>query len=208
MADRIRFGVNLTPIETLTDENGGSRDIVASEVGRSLSASGESIDLNFAYNSFTAAQQGYLNATVNYISASHSAGGSALGNLEPDFIFIKNTGFKFSNATTLGAATTDCVMVAIRTAAYDNGVQDGWVDSGAVGKLHFFEIAWLKPGQGIILPAAANKYGISQFGSNVGDLTNLGDTGQYGVSAIYVRTFLANGSAAASANAVEFLAVT
>lgn len=208
MADRIRFGVNLTPIETLTDENGGSRDIVASEVGRSLSASGESIDLNFAYNSFTAAQQGYLNATVNYISASHSAGGSALGNLEPDFIFIKNTGYKFSTANVLGAATTDCVMVVFRVPGYESAVNSGWATDAVATQPHFFEVAWLKPGQGIVLPAGGNKYGITQFGANTGDFTNLSNSTASGEALIYVRTFLANGSAAASANAVEFLAVT
>lgn len=206
MADRIRFGVNLTPIETLIDENGGSRDIVASEVGRSLSASGESIDLDDYTN--TAAAQGYLNTVVNYVSASHAAGGSSLGNLEPDFIFIKNTGYKFSTANVLGAATTDCVMVVFRVPGYESAVNSGWATDAVAAQPHFFEVAWLKPGQGIVLPAGGNKYGITQFGANTGDFTNLGNSTAYGEALIYVRTFLANGSAAASANAVEFLAVT
>ena len=36
MADRIKFSVSCTPIETLTDENSQTHDIIASEVKRTL----------------------------------------------------------------------------------------------------------------------------------------------------------------------------
>lgn len=206
MADRIRFGVNLTPIETLTDENGGTRDIVASEVGRSLSGSGESITISDY--SAVADVQGYKDAAVNYRSASHASGGTALSTLEGDFFYIKNTGYKYSSATTLGAATTDCIFVAIQTAAYEDSVQNGWSNSNGTPQIHYFEIAFLKPGQAIILPLGADSLGISQFGANTGDFSTLNDqSSQNGTAKLIVKTVVAAGTAATTANAVEFLAV-
>lgn len=205
MADRVRFSVSAIPIETLTDENSQTHDVIASEVKRSLGGGGDSVDLT-AYNG-TAANQGYLNATVNYKIASHEEIGTQLTATEPDFFFIKNTGYKFSSATALGASTTDCVLVAIQTAAYSVGAQSGWsTDSGEVA--HYFEVAWLKPGQAIVLPAGANKVGITQFGANAADLTNLNNDDANGTCEVFVRTFQSDGSAASSGNAVEYLAVT
>ena len=207
MSDRIKFAVHLTPIETITDENSGSHDIIASEVGRSLGGGGDSLGLA-AYNN-TAASQGYLNATVNYSTASHSAGGTRLTTMaSADFIFIKNTGYKFSDATSLGVSTTDVVIVAIETLAYDNGVQSGWYTDADSAVPHFFEIAWLQPGQGIVIPLGCVNKSVTQFGSAANDLSNLGSSSQNGISYIYVKTVTSTGSAASSGNAVEFLAVT
>lgn len=201
MADRIRFSVNITPIETLTDEDGQTHDIIASEVKKSLGGSGDSIALTDY--SQTANLQGYKDATVNYRSASHSADGTILSSITPDFVFIKNTGFKYSDATTLGASTTDCVMVALNVPAFVSGVQDGYAVDVGTGRDFYIEIGWLRPGQAMVLPVGANSLSITQFGSNTNDLDRLN-----GYVNIVVRTFQSNGSAATSANAVEFLACT
>ncbi len=210
MADRIKFAVSCTPIETLTDENSGTKDIVASEVGTSLGGNGDSINLA-NYSARTAAQQGYLNATVNYLDAVHTAGGVALsaGN-ESDFFFIKNTGYKFSSVTALGASTTDCVLVVLQIAAQVASTSGGWEKSDGTSQVHFVELAWLKPGQAILLPNACSNLSITQFGSNANDLTALNqDSGADSEACqIYVRTYQSDGTAASDGNAVELLAVT
>jgi len=90
MADRIKFAVSATPVETLTDENSATHDIIASEVLKTLGGGGDSLSLT-SYAQ-TAAVQGYLNATVNYSTATHAAGGTRLiTSATADFIFIKLT---------------------------------------------------------------------------------------------------------------------
>ena len=206
MADRIKFAVSATPVETITDENSASHDILASEVLKQLGGGGDSLSLA-AYNN-SAANQGYLNATVNYSIATHSAGGTQLTGIEPDFIFIKNTGYKFSSTTVLGASTTDVVIVAIKTANYETAVQDGWYTQAESAIPHYFEIAWLQPGQAILLPLGCKNKSVTQFGSTANDLSDIGSAGQYGQSLVYVKTVVAAGTAASSGNAVEYLAVT
>lgn len=211
MADRIRFAVSATPIETLTDENGGIRDILASEILHSLSGSGESISLT-DYSGLVA-NQGYKDGAVEYKSASHLAGGTILTQTNlPDFIFVKNTGFKYSDATTLGISTTDCISVVIKVAAQSSLGNAGWMNYTDSVLDHYLEIAWLKSGQAILLPAGGASLSISQFGLNTNDFSPLGGIEpvhpDQGIIGIYVRTFQSDGSAAASANAVEFLAVT
>lgn len=213
MADRVKFSVLATPIETLTDENLQTHDIVASEVKRTLVGSGESINLTDYSN--TADAQGYKDATVNYRSASHSAGGTQLTTLIPDFLFIKNTGYKYSSGTALGQQTTDCVLVAIKIAAtatpFGNG---GWCDAqtNPAPEDHYIELAWLKPNQAVVLPLGAGSLSITQFGSNSYDFTPLNTLGtlnyDQGNISIVVRTYQSNGTSATSPNAVEFLAVT
>lgn len=208
MADRIRFAVSAVPIETITDENGVAHDILASEVLHSLNGNGDSVPLTDY--SGAVANQGYENGAVGYKNALHTAGGNALTNTTPsDFIFIKNTGFKYSDAVTLGISTTDCVMVAIKQNGYEAGNYGGYATDVGAGQPHYFEIAWLKPGQAIIIPGSAGYLNINQFGDNSADLIPLNSlTLDYGGSAIYVKTVQSNGVTATSANAIEFLAVT
>lgn len=206
MADRIRFAVVATPIETITDENSGSHDILASEVGKVLSGQGESLALS--NYSGSAAAQGYANATVNYLEAIDTGEGTSIGNAGNDFIFIKNTGYRFSSTTVLGASTTECVLVAIRLVAYENAVDAGFVESDGTPNPHFIEIAWLQPGQGIVLPLGVNNKNITRFGNATNDLSSLCEAAQTGATQLYVKTFAADGSAGTGHNAVEFLAVT
>jgi len=110
MADSVKFSVNCTPVEELTDENSGTHSVVASEVGKSLGGSGTAtVD---AYDG-TAANQGYLNATVNYLEAPDGAGNEVAISSESSasFVFIKNTGHIWGgDATTLGDADTSATL--------------------------------------------------------------------------------------------------
>ena len=109
MADSVRFSVYCTPVEELTDENSGERSVLASEIGKSLGGSGTATVS--AYNGI-AADQGYLNATVNYLEAPDGAGNEVRISSESSasFVFIKNTGHVFSSATVLGDAETSLTL--------------------------------------------------------------------------------------------------
>ena len=207
MADRIRFAVSATPIETITDENNVSHDILASEVRHILRGNGDSQSLtNY---SGVADVQGFKDAAVNYRSAGCGDGGTALTTLDdPDFIFIKNTGHIYSNATALGAVTTDCVIVALQISGFDTGSAGGWYTAAGAAQTYFAAIAFLKPGQGIVLPYTATN--ITQFGAVAGDCSGLHSSGagDNGVIRLVVKTVNASGAAATTNNAVEFLAVT
>ena len=201
MSDRVRFAVSATPIETITDENSVSHDILASEVLHTLGGSGDSLSLT-AYNG-NAANQGYLNATVNYKAASYTGGGTELTVTEGDFLFIKNTGHVFSSTSVLGAVSTDAVIVAIRTGAQSDGVNVGFQDSGGTPLTFYFEVAWLQPGQAIVLPLGCKNQGITQFGGTALDLANLGSSSVNGAASIMVKTV-----SETTSNAVEYLMVT
>lgn len=213
MADFIQFKVSVTPIEEIAQEAGLEvSKILASEVGVVLGGGGDSIDL--ADYSGTAVKQGYKDGAVEYLDAVHTAGGVALATRittadNGDFFFIKNTGFKYSSGTTLGVVTTDCVMIVIHVVKHRGGDTGGYVNSADADEDHFYEIAWLKPGQAIVLPVGAANLSITQFGSNTDDLTNLNHQNQLAeTSEIYVKTIQSAGAAALDGNAVEFLAVT
>ena len=115
MADKITYSLSVTPIETVTQAvtysniedaanhatvTNNSHDVLATEVATSLGGAGEAVCNG--YNG-TAANQGYLNQTVNYIEANDSADTNDLSaETTASFIFIKNTGKTFSSATVLG----------------------------------------------------------------------------------------------------------
>lgn len=116
MADKIRFAVNVTPVEELTDEQGTTHEVIAGEVGKSLGGSGEAPVTDY---SATAANQGYKDATVNYLEAPDGAGNEVTLSAETtaSLVFIKNTGHVFSSATALGAAeSTRLLKVTYPTA--------------------------------------------------------------------------------------------
>ena len=101
MADSIQFSVSCTPVDELTDENSGTHSVIAGEVKTSLGGSGVATVADYGG---TAANQGYLNATVNYKEAPDGAGNEVAISAETtaSFVFIKNTGHVFSSATALG----------------------------------------------------------------------------------------------------------
>ena len=206
MADRIKFAVSVTPIETITDENSASHDILASEVLHNLGGSGDSVTI--ADYTGIANVQGYKDAAVNYRSAGFAGGGTALSAIDdPDFVFIKNTGFVYSSAVALGVATTDCVLVALQILGFDTGSAGGWYTAAGAAQTYYAGIAFLKPGQGIVLPNTSTN--ITAFGI-AGDYCGLNSaaSGDSGVIRLVVKTVSSSGSAATVANAVEFLAVT
>lgn len=209
MSDRINIKVSVTPLETLTTEQSTTTDVIASEVGAILGGEGDSI--NISDYSGSGAQQGFTNGAVVYLDCSRSAGGTKLSSRNNgDFFWIKNTGYKYSSATELGAVTTDCVIVTVRIDAWVTATNAGWVNASDAGQIHFIELAFLKPGQAVALPLGCNNLSISQFGSNAADLTSLHEesqSGQNSVCQIYVKTVQSDGTAASANNAVEFLAV-
>jgi len=112
--DVIRIALSITPIEQLTDENDGVHENVAGEIGKSLGGSAEA--LVSAYDT-AAADQGYLNATVNYLEAIDSADTTNIsGEGAATMVFIKNTGYRFSTATVLGAALAKSLKIMVGTA--------------------------------------------------------------------------------------------
>ena len=109
MADKVTFAVSCTPQEELTDENSGTRYVLSSEVATSLGGNGSATCASYAG---TAANQGYLNATVNYFEALDSSDSTDLSSeTSATFIFIKNTGFTFSSATALGSSLSKALKI-------------------------------------------------------------------------------------------------
>tara|TARA_R100001082_G_scaffold105361_1_gene77391 strand:+ start:9049 stop:9546 length:498 start_codon:yes stop_codon:yes gene_type:complete len=109
MADKVTFAVSCTPQEELTNENSGTTYVIASEVNKSLGGSGTATCASYAG---TAADQGYLNATVNYMEAIDSADTTDISSEgTATFVFIKNTGYTFSSATALGDALDKSLKV-------------------------------------------------------------------------------------------------
>lgn len=212
MADRVRFVISIVPIETLTaDESTSNKDILASEVGKILGGTGEITVTDYHG---TGTNQGYKDGAAFYREASYAAGGTKLtgGNLG-DFFFIKNTGYRYSSSSALGIASTDCVVIAAKMPAYTaaGSGTGGFMDMNGSARIHYIEIATLKPGQAVLLPSSQVIGSITQFGSNAGDINviNQADADGYdGGSSLYVKTVTSTGADSTTSNAVEFLAVT
>ena len=207
MADHIQFKVSAVPVEELTDENGGTKKIIASEIGRSLRGGGNSV--NLTDYSLSAATQGYSNGTVNYIQAPIGAGGAQIGSgVSYKFIYIKHTGHLYSNATTLGDTTTDCVLVALEASPYSVGLLGVYVGVSGSTISHYYEIGWLKPNTAMVLPVGAP---VVTFGLTSNDLSSLnqGITGGYGTSYLRIRSYESTGGTNPNAAgiAVEILGV-
>ena len=108
--DRVKFSVTCTPIEQISTEEALSPipEIIASEVGKSLSGNGEAPVT--AYNA-AAAVQGYTGGVVNYMNCVDNSATAISTETTASFVFIKNTGFLFDTVTTLGVAMTEHVVV-------------------------------------------------------------------------------------------------
>lgn len=113
MSDVVRISLSVTPIEELTDENSGTHEHIASEVNKSLGGSAEAVVTDY---SAAAADQGYADGAVNYLEAIDSADTTDISSeATASFVFIKNTGYTFSNATTLGVALNKALKVMCGT---------------------------------------------------------------------------------------------
>lgn len=109
MGDSVKYAVSVTPLEEIADEQANTYTVISGEVGRSLSGSGVAVVTNYAG---TAAAQGYLNATVNYLECIDSTDATDISaESTASFVFIKNTGYTFSDATTLGVTLAKSVKV-------------------------------------------------------------------------------------------------
>ena len=106
--DTVNFSVSVTPIELLATENAGTESILASEVGKSLGGSGTA---NVASYAGSAADQGYKDAAVNYISCLDDSSTQISAETSASFVMIKNTGYYFDSATTLGSVATEHIVV-------------------------------------------------------------------------------------------------
>ena len=97
MADSIRWAISVTPVEELTDESGSTHDIIHSDVGKSLGASGETtIGTELSYNSSKTISGNTFLLLGN--DESHSV----------ETLFIRNTG-KDSN----GDDTSDHIYLSL-----------------------------------------------------------------------------------------------
>lgn len=210
MANRVSFAVSATPIETLTSEDAiTTYDVLAGEVGKVLGGSGEVDVTNYSGD---ADDQGFKDGSPYYVHAEFSA--AAEGNkltsatAGANFYFIKHTGYAVSGTshTTLGSATTHCVAVAIKVHAYSNGIYGGFATSEGAGQNQYVTIAWLQPGQAILLPTG-KPAGTTQFGEVAGDLSVL-DTGESTASFdLHIKSYKSDGTTGTEKVAVEFLAV-
>lgn len=208
MANRVSFAVSATPIETLTDANSGTHDVLAGEVNKILGGSGDVIVSDF---NDAGTIQGFINGAPFYKIASYAAGGSRLSTqrLGTSF-FIKNTGYLYSSSSALGAASTNCVLVVLRCNAYsaDGSGVGGFTQYTSAPMVAYFEVACLKPGEAIVLNPSGSIGIITQFGATDGDFIRLNQVdadGYNGASLIYVKTVTSDGSTSATSNAVEFL---
>ena len=113
MSDTIAYAISVEPREELTDEQSNTHTVISGEVGKSLGGSGVAVVTDYAG---TAAAQGYLNATVNYLECIDSDDTTDISaEATASFVYIKNTGHTFSDATTLGDALAKSVKVMVGT---------------------------------------------------------------------------------------------
>lgn len=135
MANAVKYSISIEPLEELTDVNGSTHNIIASEVGRTLGGSGSAGVV--LYNA-TPQNQGYKDAAVNYKEALDGAGQEERCSSETTatLVFIRNTGYEFSSATVLGAVESSRLLKVT-------------VNSGAI------IIAVLGAGEVIVLKALA-----------------------------------------------------
>lgn len=111
MSDQIRVGIHVEPREELTDENSGTTDIIASEVGRTL---GATFSIDITDYSGSADIQGYANESVNYREAVDDADTTDISSeTTATIVYIENTGYTYSDATTLGDELDKSVKVML-----------------------------------------------------------------------------------------------
>lgn len=113
MADSVKYQISVQPLEELTEENGGTRNIIASEVGKTLGGSGAAAVTDY---SGTAAAQGYKDAAVSYGEAIDDADTDDLSSeTTASFVFVRNTGYTYSSATALGASLAKALKIMVGT---------------------------------------------------------------------------------------------
>lgn len=137
---KVNFAVSCTPVEVPAVEFGTGGDQISSEVGKSLGGSGSISMADFAGG---AADQGYNDQTVNYLECVDNSSTQISAETTAKFVLIKNTGYLFSNATTLGAALADHL---VRVTA------EGGTDTVVLATLNAREAIILKAEEATNLP--------------------------------------------------------
>jgi len=99
MADRIKCTIAVVPLETAAvsiDQGTKNVDLIATEVGKSLSGSIEASVTDYAG---TANVQGFADGAVNYREALDDVDTTDISSeVSASFVFIKNTGYTYSSA--------------------------------------------------------------------------------------------------------------
>jgi len=138
MADSVRYKISVEPREELTDEQGNTKNVISGEVGKRLGGSGVAVVTNYAGN---AGAQGYTNGVVAYKRAVDNTTTSVSTVSGLSLLFLKNTGHKYSSATTLGEKLDRALRVTvggITISVLDPGEPFGPLkdDNAGIGTIH------------------------------------------------------------------------
>jgi len=136
MANRVEYAVSVTPVRTIAGVAGkyAAQDVIEADVNKTLGGN-DSVATgatDISVTGFTAGTVAYGNCPVS--------GGSELviaSNDACDMLFIKHTGYQFSDPTTLGAASTASIDLIVKL-EYTDG--------------NFKEFCRISPGGAIALP--------------------------------------------------------
>lgn len=121
MANQIRYNISVTPIETVQSADGATNyDIIAGEVAGTLGGSGTSVVTDY-HSTLTNAKQGFggnnaASGVKYYVDANDADDATSISaETAIKFLFIKNTGYTYSSASALGAASTLSIRVTAST---------------------------------------------------------------------------------------------
>lgn len=134
---KVDYTISMTPLTTVSASAGsyGAHDVINADIGKTLTANAE-VTVDTAAHTTV----GYGTGTAGVVAYVEAADGAKtqLGadNTAYDFVYIKNTGYVYSSATALGAATAIYLDVFIEKTA------------GSA----YIEICSLPPGAAIALP--------------------------------------------------------
>jgi len=110
MSDVVRYSISVEPREELTNENGGTKVVLASEVNKILGGDGSAIVTDY---SATPTLQGYKDGSVIYLECTDNTSVHLTAEATASFVFIKNTGYTYSSATELGSPSSNSVKVTV-----------------------------------------------------------------------------------------------
>ena len=145
----VRWSVSATPVAKESGDDGGTmaHDTIHENIRKSVGGSGITATDGVVSQGGT-----FTNGTSStpYLNATNDASG-AIGDATATFIYVKHTGFAYSTASALGAATTDTVKI--------------FADSE--------HIATLPAGSSWIIPLAGSSDSVTTFSAQRGGSTNI-----------------------------------
>ena len=105
MASRVEYAVSATPVASVVAGENVAVDTIAADVGKSL---GGSASITTTHDT-----DGYTSGAPDYDEAEDSTGtDSTLGSSGYDFVFIKNTGYKYDGGA-LGEVSAGNLVVTL-----------------------------------------------------------------------------------------------